>query len=295
MGFMSKNTGINQKGKNTKFIIGFGIAFLMSIASNLTSYAAFQRPNTETEVEPNNTWETAQRTYRTNEVVEKFAASDRSGRYSMIGAATSSDDDWYKVDLPAGIQYVTVMHYYSEHATYVEVFDSEKKVVIPTKYGTGYNVTEFDSKGGTYYIHIVGATEDENEYTLLVGTPMLRSDEVWVSFDSVNTSGTVRKTFSLADEVILPKDAVVAQITLRDLRTLGYSSARVSSSSSSSSITFKDPFSGNIAGLGMDLKSTWTIEYYPQSTVKTVPIVDFLYYYPVYDDTRYPHLPTIKK
>lgn len=287
--------GMKQRKAGMKFVTGLGVAFFMVITCNLTSYA-FVDPHNMSEVEPNNTWETAQTTYPTNESAEKFAASDWSGRYSMYGTATSSDDDWYKVDLAPGEQYLSVAHSYGDNATYVEMFDSERNEIIPLKYGTRYNVIKFDSKGGTYYIHITGASEEENKYTLFVGTPMLSSNQVRVSFDSVKTSGTIRRSFSLKNEDILPKDAQVTKITLRDLPSLGYSGARVSSSSSSKSVSFnKTSLSGNIGSLGMQLKSDWLVEYYPKTTVTTIPIVDFFYFYPVYDNTTYPYLPTIKK
>lgn len=184
-----------------------------------------------------------------------------------------------------------------EEIVYLRILKSKinNNVIIPMKYGNKCNVTRFNSNGGTYYIHIVGASEKENQYTLFVGTPMLSSDEVYVSFDPVKTSGTVKKFFTLADEAVLPRDSIVAKITLRDL-TVNYTGARVTSSSSPTSIIFKkSALSGNIGSLNMELKSRWDIEYYPKSTVTSVPIADFFYFYPVYDNTEYPHLPNIRK
>lgn len=78
--------------------------------------------------------------------------------------------------------------------------------------------------------------------------------------------------------------------------SLDYSGALVSNLSSSNSVTFDRTSNWKDVGtLGMKLKNKWVIEYYPRSTVKTVPIAAFFYYYPVYDNTVYPHLPTIKK
>lgn len=284
-----------EKTTTLKMVTGFNITFLLIIAFNLTSFA-FEPPNKKKEIEPNNTLETAQLTQPTNEIAERFAADDWSGRYSVTGKATSLDDDWYKVSLSTGVQYLSILHAYGDNATYVELLDSEKNVVIPKNYGTRYNITKFDSKGGTYYIHIIGASEKENQYTVYVGTPTLSSEEVYVQFDPVRTTGTIKKTFSLVGEDVLPEQALVSKITLRDLPALGYSGARVTSSSSPTSITYKmDSLSGNIGSLGMELKSTWNVEFYPRTTVTSVPIVDLFYFYPVYDNTVYPHRPTIKK
>lgn len=298
MFFKSEHIKDVEQGKSIrrKLVRGLSITFLMVITCNLTSYAEFKRPNSNSEVEPNNTQETAQITHPTYEVAERFAADDWSGRYSMYGTATSSDDDWYKVDLPAGTQYLSVVHSYGDNATYVEMLDSEDNIIVPKKYGTRYNVTEFNSKGGTYYIHILGASEKENQYTLFVGTPMLSSDEMMIRFDPVKTSGTITKTFSLVNEDILPEESYVARIMLRDFVALGYNSAHVSCSSSPTSITFdKKSTMREVGSLGMELKSTWNIEFYPNTTVNSVPMVDIFYFYPVYDNTVYPHLPTIKK
>lgn len=290
-----KENGKNKAG--IKIITGFCIAFFMAVTCHLSSNAAYQRPNNKSEIEPNDTRETAQITQPTNEVVERFAADDWSGRYSMYGKATSSDDDWYKVDLPAGPQYLSVVHSYGDNATYVELLDAENNKIIPAKYGMGYHVVQFNSEGGTYYIHIVGASEKENEYTLFVGTPMLSSDQVRISFDPVRkTYNTIKKSFSLVNEDILPKEAYVAKISIEGLIDLDYSSVCLSSSSSSNSITLtrKDSFLST-ASLGMSLKSVWNAEFNPSASVTTVPVIKFLYFYPVYDNTKYPPFSTIKK
>lgn len=278
-----------------KIIAGFCVAFAIMIIYNLPSYA-FIRPNNKSETEPNNTKESAQLTQPTNEVAERFAADDWSGRYSVAGTATLLDDDWYKVNLPAGEQYLSVVHSYGNHATYVELLDSEDNVIIPKKYGTRYNITKFTSNGGTYYIHITGALDNESQYTLFVGTPMLTSDQVYIRFDPIKTSGTIKKSFSLIGEDILPEQALVSHITLRDLPALGYNGATVENSSSSSSVSFDGtPLSGSIGSLGMTLKSNWYIEFYPKKTVSSIPIVQFFYFYPVYDNTVYPPFSTIKR
>ena len=283
-----------KKKRKAKLVTLLSISFLMAASCGLTSYA-YERPNKKDEIEPNNTRETAQITQPTNEIKEKFAEDDWSGRHSIYGTATSSDDDWYKVDLPKGEQYLTVVHSYGDNATYVEMFDSKNNQIIPKTYGTRYNVIPFDSKGDTYYIHIVGASENENQYTLLVGTPMLTAAQSYVEFDPVNTSETITNPFSLTDEELLPDEALVARITLCDL-PISFNGARVTSSSSSSSITYsKTSLSGNIGSLGMDLKSDWNIEFYPKTTVTSAPIVDFFYFYPVYDNTVYTPFLTLKR
>ena len=58
---------------------------------------------------------------------------------------------------------------------------------------------------------------------------MLSSDEVKIRFDAVRTNRTIKKTFSLADEDILPDDAIVTKITLDSL-SLAYSGARIANS-----------------------------------------------------------------
>ncbi len=283
-----------EKKRKAKLVTLLSISFLIALSCSLTSYA-YERPNKKDEIEPNNTRETAQITQPTNEIKERFAEEDWSGRYSIYGTATSSDDDWYKVELPKGEQYLTVVHSYGDNATYVEMFDSKNNQIIPRTYGTRYNVIKFDSEGDTYYIHIVGASENDNKYTLLVGTPMLTAGQSYVTFDPVNTSGTIIRPFSLTNEALLPDEALVTRITLCDL-PISFNGGCVTSSSSSSSITYsKTSLSGNISSLGMELKSDWNIEFYPKTTVTTVPIIDFFYFYPVYDNTVYTPFLTLKR
>lgn len=287
---------IKHANKGAKLVIWFGIVFLMVISCYLTSYA-YVSPNNMNEVEPNDTQETAQTTMQNNEIAEKIAADDYSGRYAMYGKATSSDDDWYKVALTKGEHYLSVVHSYGDHATYVELLDSENNIIIPMKYGTRYNVTRFHSEGGTYYIHIVGASEIENQYTLFVGTTMYSVKELTVLFDSVTTSGTIRKSFSLADEEILPPDSVVSKIHLRSYSSK-LSSASFTSSSSANNVVVNASSgwsSGNIGSLGMGLRSRWDLVIYPKQTVTLAPQIKFLFVYPVYDNTAYVHNPTIKK
>ena len=59
--------------------------------------------------------------------------------------------------------------------------------------------------------------------------------------------------------------------------------------------TIKKSFKNGLGPLDLRLKSDWNIEFYPKSTVTAVPTVTFRYFYPVYDNTVYPDMPTIKK
>lgn len=286
---------IKRKRGGVGFALCIGIALLMLILGNATSYAAYVRPNIVGEVEPNNTRETAQTTIQNTETLKEHADDNCSGRNLISGNADSSDDDWYKVDLTPGVQYLTINNLYGDNATYVEMWDANNDLIVPRTYGDGYNVTQFNSNGGTYYIHIVGALETESSYWLLVGAPLIVSEEVNILFDSPNTSGTIKKTFSLVNETILPRDAVVRQIVLRDLDT-GFNSARITSSSYSGIVPYFDTkYLDPIGELGVQLKSEWEIIFYPKRTVTYLPRVTYRYCYPVYDDTSYPHNPTIRK
>lgn len=290
---LKKSESIKRKLTGKSLVAGFGLALFMSMSCNLTTYA-FEAPNNRSEAEPNNTLETAQMTYQTNEIAENFAGDDWSGRHSIYGKADSIDDDWYKVELTAGLQYLSVVHSYGDNATFVELLDSEKNVVLSETSGTGYHVQDFYSNGGTYYIHIKGALEHESQYTLFVGTPMLSSSEAYVTFDPVNTSGTVKRSFSLKDETVLPEGAIVSKITLRNATQ--FSSVIVKNTSSSQSVSFSGTTSsGNIGSLNMELKSAWETTFYPKTTVKVLPTISYVYFYPVLDNTEYPYLPTIKK
>ena len=290
-----KNTEDNKKKKRVaELLAGLGTVFFMALSLNMTSYA-FVRPNSIGEVEPNNTREEAQFTTQNNEVAEKIADSNWSGSYYVYGTADATDDDWYKVVLTAGKQYLTVAHVYGDNATYVELYDSENNPIIPKKYGTRYNVIQFDSNGGTYYIHITGALETESRYTLYVGTPVHASESVNITFDGSKTSGTVERSFSLENESILPKDAVVGRISF-DGMAGWFSSVRITNSGYSGSLSCSGSSDlNNIGSLGIKLKSEWKMVFYPKKTVDHVPMVTFNYVFPVYDNTVYSHWPTIKK
>ena len=285
---------IRPKKRTAKLLAGLGVVLLMAVPCSFISYA-YERPNSIAEIEPNDTQETAQITTQNNEIVEKIADLDFSGRYSVFGRATSADDDWYKVVLTKGEQYLSVIHSYGDHATYVELLDSNNNVIIPRTYGTSRNVVNFYSEGGTYYVHITGALEGESEYTLFVGTPMVSSEEVNVLLSTSSTSGTIKRSFSLAGETILPDDAIVSKIVLRDL-LVGFSGARVTNSEYSHSINYSHTSSsGSIASLGIGLKSRWDVTFYPKGTVKSFPVVSFQYAYPVRNNTIYEHSPTLRK
>ncbi len=278
----------------TKLFAGLGVALLTAISCSFILYA-YERPNNVAEVEPNNTRKTAQTTTQNNEIIEKVADLDFSGRYSISGKADSTDDDWYKVVLTKGEQYLSVIHPYGDHATCVELLDSDNHVIIPETYGTRRNVVKFDSEGGIYYVHIKGALEEESEYSLFVGTPMISSGEVNVLLSTSPASGTIKRTFSLADETILPENAIVSKIVLRDL-LVGFSSACVANPDYPDSITYsRTSSSGPVGSSGISLKSSWDITFYPKETVKSLPVVSFQYCYPVCDSTMYEYSPTLKK
>lgn len=265
----------------------------MAVSCNLTSYA-FARPNSIAESEPNNTKEEAQMTTQNNEVAEKVADSDWSGRYYVYGKTNSLDDDWYKVVLTAGRQYLTVSHP-DNSATYVELWDSENNMAVSSQYGAGYNVSEFESKGGVYYIHLVGTSETESTYQLYIGTPVFIHEELMVEFDPVKTSGTFTKPFSFKNDMIVPKDSVVEQIVF-DGSTSSFSSIRITSSSYSGSVPYLTASSSAYIGsLGVRLKSDWDITFYPKKTVNYVPSMTYRYVFPIYEDTVYQHRPIIKK
>lgn len=286
---------IKCKRKYAKLVAGFYIAFSMALSGNITSYA-FARPNITREVEPNNTKETAQLTTQNNEIATVVAMSDWSGRYLISGITNSSDDDWYKVVLTPGDQYLTVGCYTKNASMQIELFDSENKIIVPgyISSDTDMVVKRFQSNGGTYYVHIEGTSETDTEYNLSVGSPRVISHELNIQFDRLTTSGTIYKSFSLKNETILPRDSIVSSISV--LNSSEYSSARVTSSAYPKTFTTSD---GTIKDLGLkdiSLKSDWELIYYPKGSTADVSPVRFLFVYPLYDDTVIPPpFHTIKK
>lgn len=62
---------------------------------------------TVNEAEPNDTMETAQLIQANKETAAQAVAGSTAGEYVVRGSVSSTDDDWLKVYLDAGTQYVS--------------------------------------------------------------------------------------------------------------------------------------------------------------------------------------------
>lgn len=278
---------IRREKKGAKLVAWLSVAFIVAASYDLTAYAYVQ-PNFLKESEPNDTQEEADVTQQNTEIASVIATTDYSGRYCILGTTNSLDDDWFKVTLPSGDHYLTVNNSEGQ-STYCELLDSENNTIIPKHYATRDFIERFHANGGTYYVHIVGTSESDSSYMLYVGSPRHDNNELNILFTP--SSGTIRKSFSLIGEPQLPPDAIVTKLNFINTSV---GSATVTSSSSSRSITFSDPFSGEIGSMGLSLKSNWDIVLKPKKPINSVAM-RYYFVYPRYDSTEYTYHPTIKK
>lgn len=123
------------------------------------------------ETEPNNTMETAETIMANHETAAQAVSGSRPSQHVVTGSTSNTDEDWFKVYLSAGTQYVTC----NDDPFEFEVYDPNGSLVLDeiyTKIGFGSTAYPFvASTDGFYYVKIKGITSSSSDYILLVGGP----------------------------------------------------------------------------------------------------------------------------
>lgn len=237
------------------------------------------------ETEPNDTRETAQLIQANRETAEQAVNADRPNQYVINGYTSTSDEDWYKVYLSAGIQYVTC----NDNPFNFEVYDSNYNLIASESYfSTGFGSKAYPFTApldGYYYVKVKGALAVQSSYILLVGGCVYSVASCDVSMDSITMSGDrdVKVPIDLRLETRLPDGAIVYMISINGVKTTSVDGISVKNKSTNSIVRLPKFtwYQMGLVSMNMPLKSQWEInfEYYKNTTF--TPSFDVLYAYPV--------------
>lgn len=271
--------GINMK-KGYKGLFTVAIMCFCMFAGGITVHA-----ERVYETDPNDTKETAQLIQANRETAAEAVNGTRTHQYVVNGYTSTTDDDWYKVYLTAGTQYVNC----NGDAFVFEVYDPNDNLI---ESGT-YAKSGFGSKGypfeattaGYYYVKITGTTSSLQNYILGVGDPVYTVAKCEVEFDTVTMANRADQAvdFDLSLESRLPEDAVVYMISMNGVRTTTVNSVAVTNGDTDITINLTK-YSWDKSGLvsmNLPLKSDWSIDfgYYKDTTF--APSIILYYAYPV--------------
>lgn len=237
------------------------------------------------ETEPNNTMETAETIMANHETAAQAVSGSRPSQHVVTGSTSNTDEDWFKVYLSAGTQYVTC----NDDPFEFEVYDPNGSLVLDeiyTKIGFGSTAYPFvASTDGFYYVKIKGITSSSSDYILLVGGPTYSVASCKVEMPTVNMANGSDSSSSidLRFEDALPEDAVVYMLSISGIRTTAVDSISVRNLSSNNTVnlsTYTWDKSG-LVSLNMPLKGRWSITYGYSKDISFTPTISLYYAYPV--------------
>jgi hypothetical protein len=268
-----------RKTKSFKALITFAMAFCIVWTSGITAKA--QSVN---ETEPNDSMETAQLIQANYETAAQVVNGNRPNQYVVRGNTSKTDEDWYKVHLNAGVQYITC----NDNPFDYEIYDSNSNLVSSGSYtksrlfpiGYPFKV----SSNGNYYVKIKGITSTSSSYILLVGGPTYSVASCSVSLGSINMSGRdVTVPIDLRFKEALPEGSVVYAISMNGVKSTSVNGITLKNLTSNNTVVLNN-FSWNktgLASMNMPLKSSWQITFKYNKNTTFTPKLSLLFAYPL--------------
>ena len=266
--------------KNLKGLFVLSVICFYLLAGGTTIYA--QKVN---ETESNDTKETAQLIQANKETAAGIVNGDYPDQYVVKGYTSTTDDDWYKVYLTSGTQYVTC----NDNGFSFEVYDPAGNRITRQSYektGFGVKAYPFSAESeGYYYVKVTGAVPSSESYLLLVGGPTYMVAKCEVKLQPVTMANNTDKVidFDITKENQLPENAIVYSISMN-----GIGSNSVDGISLTNTITNKTVdlrrYSWNqskLESMNLILKSSWIVELAYYKDTSFTPSVELRYAYPV--------------
>ena len=266
--------------KNLKGLFVLSVMCFCLLAGGTTIYA--QKVN---ETESNDTKETAQLIQANKETAAGIVNGNYPDQYVVKGYTSTTDDDWYKVYLTSGTQYVTC----NDNGFSFEVYDPAGNRITRQSYektGFGVKAYPFSAESeGYYYVKVTGAVPSSESYLLLVGGPTYMVAKCEVKLQPVTMANNTDKVidFDITKENQLPENAIVYSISMN-----GIGSNSVDGISLTNTITNKTVdlrrYSWNqskLESMNLILKSSWIVELAYYKDTSFTPSVDLRYAYPV--------------
>ncbi|WAJ25218.1 MULTISPECIES: hypothetical protein [Clostridia] len=268
-----------RKTKSFKVLTTVAMVSCMLWVSGFTAKA-----QTVNETEPNDSMETAQLIQANYETAAQVASGSRPNQYVVKGNTSKTDEDWYKVYLNAGIQYVTC----NDNPFDYEIYNSDGNLVTSGTYiksrlfpiGYPFNV----SSNGFYYVKVKGMTSASSSYILLVGGPTYSVASCTVSLGSINMSGRdVTVPFDLRSKDTIPEGSVVYTISMSGVKSTSVNGITVKNLSKSSTVSLNNYSwdKNGLVSLNMPLKSSWQVIYKYNKNTTFTPKINLFFAYPV--------------
>ena len=266
--------------KNLKGLFVLSVMCFCLLAGGTTIYA-----QKVSETESNDTKETAQLIQANKETAAGIVNGNYPDQYVVKGYTSTTDDDWYKVYLTSGTQYVTC----NDNGFSFEVYDPAGNRITRQSYektGFGVKAYPFSAESeGYYYVKVTGAVPSSESYLLLVGGPTYMVAKCEVKLQPVTMANNTDKVidFDITKENQLPENAIVYSISMN-----GIGSNSVDGISLTNTITNKTVdlrrYSWNqskLESMNLILKSSWIVELAYYKDTSFTPSVDLRYAYPV--------------
>lgn len=261
------------------------MAFAVCCLFGMTSQEVFAK--SVSEKEGNETQETAMEIEANEQTAVNAANGKSSTLYHVDGTVYSDEQDWYKVYLTKGEQYVSL----NGDAVDVVVWTENGKMVLDESYiktSFGFSGFPFDAESAGYYYVQITTTRSYASYILSVGDPNYSAAECTVKLGSVTMSSRQNSVeFDLRKADMLPEGAVVYSILMDGLNSQTVSAVDVTNVSAGKKINLgvytwsKD----RLEFSNLLLKSKWKVTFTRKEYVSFTPSIKLYYVYPITSTT----------
>lgn len=242
------------------------------------------------EVEPNNDKETAQTIQANNETIQGTINHTYAGQHIIRGYSSSNDDDWFKVYLYAGDNYLTC----NEDSFGYRIVNEDESFV---ESGTYTEVT-FGARAywidipsdDYYYVRIRGLTSTSNSYLFLIGSPTYYTAQCNISclpstINMPSSGSNVTGIFAGTSVTNLPDDAIAASVKMTGVSSTainGITLTNVDAGTSFNLGTYNLSYN-NLGSMNLFVSSNWNALFKYKKVTSFTPVLKIYYVYPLYD------------
>ena len=273
---------MSEKIINIKNVLTLMLICCFLWINGITVHAESQAVN---EKEPNNTKETAQLIQANAETAAGSVSGSDPGEYVVYGTGSKEDDDWYKVYLNAGEQYITCNGNPFKFEVYT---DTQNLIFIGAYDGLGFGVKAYQfmaPSSGYYYVRVNGNSSTPRSYILMVGGPTYTFNSCRVQLDEVVMSNN-RDGISVTDlsniEAI-PDGATIYMMSVSGVGSnavsgISVTNMRVSNTQRLEKYTWQKQ---GLVSLNLPAKSSWQVTFTYSKNATFTPTLRLFYVYPV--------------
>ena len=261
------------------------MAFAVCCMFSMTSQDVFAK--NVSEKEENETQETAMEIEANKQDAVSAANGKSSTLYWVNGYTSKKDNDWFKVYLLKGVQYVSL----DGASVDVKVWTENGKLLLDesyTKTRLGFSAYPFEvTTDGYYYVNITSFGSSAR-YTLSVGEPNYTVAECTVKLGSVTMSSKQKSLyFDLSQSALLPKGAVVYSIAMDGVKSQTVSGIDVTNCETGikcnlGTYTWRKD---KLESMNMLLKSEWKVTFTRKEYITFTPSIKLYYVYPITSTT----------